>query len=762
MFREKEVRERLIEADLEFDSKFESGNLDVAIKQSENEYDLLMRTDTNTKGHKQWFYFSVKNKKTGVYKFNILNFTKQSSLYNHGMKIALYSQKKTALAISGKLPKIYLQWHHGGDKISYTSSKLCPEPNIRSRYIYNRKKYYTLSFEYNFEYIDDVVYFAYSIPYTFTDLATLLKELNPDIIKQKILCKTLSGIDIPLLTINEKTIDKKPIIILTARIHPGEICSSFVIQGFLRFIVSSNKIAKALRNSIHFKIIPMLNPDGVIAGNYRVGYSGQDLNRHFAKPDSLLHPEICAIKKIIRGKDVLGYLDLHGHSKKKCVFIYGPYYPLHSNNYLAVRVFAKLLEEATEMFRYKACKFKEEQDKMSAARLVLSKEFGIMNSFTIEASFYAFINKERQLIEFDSELYELMGQKIGETIFEYQSIIEEDRLRRLQKLYLYRLKKKKNRGRSLSKDKILSKPSRLSILYESIKKDNTNYTDNTSDSDSNESQDDLTSEQQKKTLKKIIKTLRRYNNEHPLIRKIANKFKKKLKMSSKNFLTIEASKGISMLLQRKTKGVMKKVNKTVSKKSVIEVKNLNHSTSTLVKPNDALVSLKTYKKKDRIAIPLSDCYLPELIPVEKKKSRILHKIHNNFFRILKDHESLVAKESPIINKSMNDIQLAVKGSNVNRKEYIINDFPIEESIFKRNSYTSSRNYKAKYSVKLKNGIIIKETPNQYKEDLFRTKVANSKYRHSTMLAKDCSNCHLGIMRNSKLSKSVLTQVYDLS
>ncbi len=44
-----------------FDSRFESGNLDCAIKVAEFEYDLFMRVDTNTKGHTNWYYFKVKN-----------------------------------------------------------------------------------------------------------------------------------------------------------------------------------------------------------------------------------------------------------------------------------------------------------------------------------------------------------------------------------------------------------------------------------------------------------------------------------------------------------------------------------------------------------------------------------------------------------------------------------------------------------------------------------------------------------------------------
>jgi hypothetical protein len=37
--------------ELIFDSRFESGNLDMVLKPKENEYDLYMRVDANTRGH---------------------------------------------------------------------------------------------------------------------------------------------------------------------------------------------------------------------------------------------------------------------------------------------------------------------------------------------------------------------------------------------------------------------------------------------------------------------------------------------------------------------------------------------------------------------------------------------------------------------------------------------------------------------------------------------------------------------------------------
>ena len=64
-----------------------------------------------------------------------------------------------------------------------------------------------------------------------------------------------------------------------ARVHPGESNSSFMMQGFLNFIIGPSQQAKELRSKFIFKIIPMINPDGVIAGNYRTSLGGSDLNR---------------------------------------------------------------------------------------------------------------------------------------------------------------------------------------------------------------------------------------------------------------------------------------------------------------------------------------------------------------------------------------------------------------------------------------------------------------------------------------------------
>lgn len=78
-----------------FESRFESGNLYSVMKVTDNEYHLCLQNDVNTVGHTQWFFFRVQNTtKDMEVKFNMLNLAKPDSLFNHGMKPLIYSEKK--------------------------------------------------------------------------------------------------------------------------------------------------------------------------------------------------------------------------------------------------------------------------------------------------------------------------------------------------------------------------------------------------------------------------------------------------------------------------------------------------------------------------------------------------------------------------------------------------------------------------------------------------------------------------------------------
>lgn len=58
--------------------------------------------------------------------------------------------------------------------------------------------------------------------------------------------------------------------------------------------------ARVLRDNFVFKIVPMLNPDGVVCGNYRCSLAGVDLNRVWNDPSRKLHPTVHAMKSMLR------------------------------------------------------------------------------------------------------------------------------------------------------------------------------------------------------------------------------------------------------------------------------------------------------------------------------------------------------------------------------------------------------------------------------------------------------------------------------
>jgi len=98
-----------------------------------------------------------------------------------------------------------------------------------------------------------------------------------------------------------------------------------MLDGIISYLLS--KEADELRKNFVIRIVPMLNPDGVIYGNYRCSLLGCDLNRKWEKPNRLLHPTIYYSKLLIRHmhaeRKVVLYTDLHGHSRKQNAFFYG-------------------------------------------------------------------------------------------------------------------------------------------------------------------------------------------------------------------------------------------------------------------------------------------------------------------------------------------------------------------------------------------------------------------------------------------------------
>ena len=69
----------------------------------------------------------------------------------------------------------------------------------------------------------------------------------------------------------------------------------------------------------------MLNIDGVVIGNYRCNLSQVDLNRQWIDPSKKYHPTIYHTKQLIKRfkeeRDLVLFCDIHGHSRKKNIFM---------------------------------------------------------------------------------------------------------------------------------------------------------------------------------------------------------------------------------------------------------------------------------------------------------------------------------------------------------------------------------------------------------------------------------------------------------
>ncbi|KAJ3323727.1 Cytosolic carboxypeptidase-like protein 5 [Boothiomyces sp. JEL0866] len=301
-------------------------------------------------------------------------------------------------------------------------------------------------------------YFAYCLPYSFTGLQNYInsmqvklkgspsgKSLIP-ILKslhinshdvyfhRDVLIQSLDSHNLDILTISSKegistscetNIDglfplngtrsrlfseNKHFFVLSARVHPAETNSSLMLEGFLDFIASNDPQARMLRSKFIFKVIPMLNPDGVVLGNYRGDKHGVNLNRVYAYPSKESHPTIWATRRYIEYLSQIGrvkyYIDLHGHANKAGSFLFGNWLPNLKQQYEQL-LFAKYCLINNPLFDYGECDFapkamlpttiqppKEqlkdnpEMTKDGTGRVAIYRLTGATHCYTFEANYY--------------------------------------------------------------------------------------------------------------------------------------------------------------------------------------------------------------------------------------------------------------------------------------------------------------------------------------------------------------------------------------
>eukprot|EP01116_Phalansterium_solitarium_P001409 TRINITY_DN11208_c0_g9_i1.p1 TRINITY_DN11208_c0_g9~~TRINITY_DN11208_c0_g9_i1.p1 ORF type:complete len:1382 (-),score=570.41 TRINITY_DN11208_c0_g9_i1:691-4836(-) len=222
--------------------------------------------------------------------------------------------------------------------------------------------------------------------------------------------------DSPRMGINKKYV------VLTSRVHPGESQSSWMMKGIIDFLVSDAPTARLLRDHIVFKVVPMLNPEGVILGNHRCSLSGHDLNRTWLEPDQFMHPTIYYAKNLIMtcnllaSDAVLMFVDLHGHFRKKNVFMFGCNNDSDPALRNRERVLPFLLSQADPNFSFNDCDFKITRAKRTCGRVVVGKDLHVLNSFTMEATFAGMDIGPNKGCHLDIAMLEDIGRHLCETL----------------------------------------------------------------------------------------------------------------------------------------------------------------------------------------------------------------------------------------------------------------------------------------------------------------------------------------------------------
>ncbi|CAH1378101.1 hypothetical protein MTP99_019477 [Tenebrio molitor] len=395
-----------------FDASFESGNLGRVDLVNEYEYDLFIRPDTCSPRIRFWFNFTVDNvKQDQRVIFNIVNISKSRNLFNDNLTPLV---KSTSRQKWQRIPKQHVYYHKSSA----------------------HQGHYVLSFSFGFDREDEVFQFALAPPFTYSKLQMFLSILESkgsylnESFQRELLANSVQKRRLDLITIGSldrsKPNSKRRVIAIMARVHPGESPASFVCQGLLELLISSNAIANTLRNHVIFKIIPMLNPDGVFLGNYRSTVMGLDLNRswHIATP--WCHPTLKAAMDMLLTLDKnkefqLDFvIDIHAHSSLKGCFIYGNTYE-DVYRYERHILFPKLLATTADDYLSENAMFNADPKKVGTARRYLCQLLSDrVNCYTFEVSFFGYKLKGSDVtIPYTEDSYMRCGRNLIKTFLEY-------------------------------------------------------------------------------------------------------------------------------------------------------------------------------------------------------------------------------------------------------------------------------------------------------------------------------------------------------
>ena len=460
--------------DITFTSEFNSGNMKQCTKIKENQFSILIASDCEGKYilnkisiFKIWFYFGVISEKERNIKISIDNLNNFYKIFKNGYKICynILDENETPASYQNK----YKENEEANWKRLDTDYEL--NLDIESN---------LLSIKFNFDLPKKrYVLFSFCFPWSYDKNESFLKHIKEKIKNKniyyhdEILTLSKEKRNIHLLTITSKKniinnkkesnlnglfpdknrcnliLHDKHIIFITARVHPGETPGTLMFNGILKLLIDNdNQMSKILLDNFIFKLIPIINVDGVSNGYFRLNNEGYNLNRCYLGPSPKITPENYAITKLFyfysSNYKVRYYFDLHADMNVRGVYTFGnalKVFEEHVENVLFSFIFkinCSHVDFSHCIFTQKSMGSKAKNDvagKEATSRVQFYQKTGLIHTYTVESTYFkGEFNKENTENE-NAKIYlikdfEKTGIDLLKSILDYEKLFLSDNLLR--------------------------------------------------------------------------------------------------------------------------------------------------------------------------------------------------------------------------------------------------------------------------------------------------------------------------------------------
>ncbi len=126
------------------------------------------------------------------------------------------------------------------------------------------------------------------------------------------------------------------VLLLVGRQHPPEVSGAFAFFSFVETLLGDTELAARFREHFQIVAIPLMNPDGVLAGHWRHNLGSTDINRDwgiFNQPETRLVGELLE-KLDSEGRRVRVFLDFHS-TKRNAFYVQDHSEPTDPPNFFA-------------------------------------------------------------------------------------------------------------------------------------------------------------------------------------------------------------------------------------------------------------------------------------------------------------------------------------------------------------------------------------------------------------------------------------------